>query len=179
VPSIASKPTFAHYHRKPEDLQNTAEYRGGAELLGYVLRFGTSDGGKDTLPYTTKSDRDGSMGWKWRTWDEPGRCISLAACPGERTVILVEGKVKAGAAGLAGCVRPGIYCVVSWPGGCKAWAKAMWEWLAGCMVLLWPDCDAHREKLTKAEQATVRDDQEAKAALKPASHCCLQRSSRA
>ncbi|NIF85265.1 virulence protein E [Comamonas sp. Tr-654] len=168
VPSIASKPTFAHYHRKPEDLQNTAEYRDGADLLGYVLRFGTSGGGKDTLPYTfAKSDRDGSLAWKWRTWDEPRPLYFPGGTrPGERTVILVEGEVKAQVLqALLDACAPGIYCVVSWPGGCKAWVKAMWEWLAGCTVLLWPDCDAHREKLTKAEQATVKDDPEAKAAL--------------
>lgn len=72
MPSIAPKPTFSHFHRKPEDLQNKAEYRDGADLLGYVLRYGTSDGGKDTLPVTfAKSERDGSLAWKWRTWDEP------------------------------------------------------------------------------------------------------------
>ena len=168
VPSIASKPTFAHYHRKPADLQNTAEYRDGADLLGYVLRYGTSDGGKDTLPYTfAKSDRDGSLAWKWRTWDEPRPLYFPGGeRAGERTVILVEGEVKAQVLQiLLDACAPDIYCVVSWPGGCKAWAKAMWEWLAGCTVLLWPDCDAHREKLTKAEQATVKDDPEAKAVL--------------
>lgn len=158
VPSIASKPTFAHYHRKPEDLQNTAEYRDGADLLGYVLRFGTSDGGKDTLPYTfAKSDRDGSMGWKWRTWDEPRPLYFPGGTrPGERTVILVEGEVKAQVLqALLDACAPGIYCVVSWPGGCKAWAKAMWEWLAGCTVLLWPDCDAHREQVPKKVQQSL------------------------
>src|SRR5690606_37856560 len=107
------------------------------------------------------------LAWKWRTWDEPRPLyFPSGERPGERTVILVEGEVKAQVLQtLLDECAPGIYCVVSWPGGCKAWSKALWEWLAGCAVLLWPDCDAHREKLTKAEQATVKDEPEAKAVL--------------
>jgi hypothetical protein len=62
-------------------------------------------------------------------------------------------------------VSPGIYCVASWAGGSKVWKKACWEWLAGATVLLWPDCDAQRERLTRAEQAEVKDNPEAKEAL--------------
>ena len=40
--------------------------------LGYVVRFRTSDGGKDVMPYTwCLSARDGAARWHWRQWDEP------------------------------------------------------------------------------------------------------------
>ncbi|GGH62230.1 hypothetical protein GCM10010975_26700 [Comamonas phosphati] len=167
VPDNAQAPTFAHHYRQPEDLEHQAEYRVGDALHGYVMRYRTSDGGKDTLPYTfCSSARDGSRSWKWKTWDEPRPLYFPGhALPGDRTVILVEGEVKADVLQqLLEAVSPGIYCVVSWAGGSKAWKKADWSWLAGCDVLLWPDCDAQREKLSRAELALVKDDPVAKEA---------------
>ncbi|TFF58294.1 virulence protein E [Comamonas sp. A23] len=168
VPDNAQQPTFAHYDRKPEDLQHTAEYRVGDELHGYVMRYRKSTGDKITLPYTfCQSARDNSRAWKWKTWAEPRPLYFPShALPNGRTVILVEGELKADVLQLLlDTVAPGIYCVASWPGGSNAWKKSGWDWLAGATVLLWPDCDGHREKLTKAELATVKDDAEAKAAL--------------
>ncbi len=168
VPAYAPAATFQHYHRQADDLVHVADYRLGDERHGYVARFLTSDGGKDTLPYTfCQSARDGAGQWKWKQWDEP-RPLYLPghALPGGRTVVLVEGEVKAEVLQqLLDQTAPGIYCVVSWPGGSKAWQKALWVWLAGCTVLLWPDCDAQRERLTRAEQESVKDDNAAKEAL--------------
>lgn len=160
VPSNAAKPTFKHYDRKPEALEHTATYRVGDELHGYVARFITSTGGKDTLPYTwCLSARDGACKWHWRQWDEP-RPLYLPGhrLPDGRTVILVEGERKAEALqALLDAGAPGVYCVASWPGGCKVWAKADWAWLKGHTVILWPDCDAKREKLTAAERKETPD----------------------
>lgn len=168
VPDYAPAATFQHYERKPEALMHVAEYRVADELHGYVVRFLTSSGGKDTLPLTfCKSARDGSGQWKWKQWDEP-RPLYLPgrAQPGSRTVVLVEGEVKAEVLQhLLDEAAPGIYCVASWPGGCKVWQKALWGWLAGCTVLLWPDCDAQRERLTPAELKSVKGDEAAKADL--------------
>lgn len=168
VPGNAQQPTFWHKHRQLEDLEHKAEYRVGADLHGFVMRYRTSDGGKDTLPHTfCSSARDASRAWKWKTWDEP-RPLYFPSheLPNGRTVILVEGELKADVLQqLLDAVAPGIYCVASWAGGSKAWKKAGWDWLAGATVLLWPDCDAQRERLTKAEQAEVRDNPEAKEAL--------------
>ncbi|WP_370682153.1 hypothetical protein [Comamonas sp. GB3 AK4-5] len=168
VPSFAPPPTFSHFSRLPVDLMHRAEYRLGADLSGYVVRFRCSDGSKDTLPYTfCKSDSDGAAKWHWKTWDEP-RPLFLPgfALPNGRTVVVVEGEVKAEVLQqLLDDYAPGIYCVVSWPGGSPAWKKADWAWLAGCTVILWPDCDALRERLTKAEREQVADDEAAKAAL--------------
>lgn len=168
VPDYAPPPTFKHYDRSPETLMHTAEYRVGNDVYGYVARFRTSSGGKDTLPYTfCKSASDGGTKWHWKTWDEP-RPLFLPgfALPNGRTVVLVEGEVKAEVLQqLLDEQAPGIYCVVSWPGGSKVWQKADWTWLAGCTVLLWPDCDAQRERLNKAEREQVKDDEAAKEAL--------------
>ena len=168
VPDYAPPPTFKHYDRSPETLMHTAEYRLGNDLYGYVARFRTSDGGKDTLPYTfCKSASDGGTKWHWKQWDEP-RPLYLPgfALPNGRTVVLVEGEIKAEVLQqLLDAQAPDIYCVVSWPGGSKVWQKADWAWLAGCTVLLWPDCDAQRELLTKAEREQVKDDEAAKEAL--------------
>lgn len=168
VPMHAPAPTFRHHHRQPEDLMHTATYAVGADVYGYVVRFRTSDGGKDTLPYTyCQSARDGGQKWNWKQWDEP-RPLYLpgGTLPEGRTAVLVEGEVKAEVLqAVLDAVAPAVYCVVSWPGGSKAWQKANWAWLAGCPVLLWPDCDAQREPLTKAEREQVKDDVAAKAAL--------------
>lgn len=168
VPDHAPAPTFVHYKRRPEDLLHVATYSLDGALYGYVVRFATSNGGKDTLPYTfCQSARDNSQKYCWKTWDEP-RPLFLPSgkAPLGRTVILVEGEVKGELLqSLLDSIMPGVYCVASWPGGCKAWQKADWSWLAGCAVLLWPDCDAQREALTKAERDQVEGDEAAKAAL--------------
>ena len=168
VPDHAPAATFKHFSRKAEDILHTATYSLDGKLYGYAVRFRTSDGGKETLPYTfCQSGRDGSQKWHYKTWDEP-RPLFLpdGKSPLGRTVILVEGEVKAEVLqALLDTVMPGIYCVASWVGGCKAWKKADWSWLEGCTVLLWPDCDAQREALTKAERDQVKDDEAAKAVL--------------
>lgn len=172
VPSHAPAPTFKHYHRQSEDLVRKAEYRLGADLHGYVVRFKTGDGGKDDLPYTwCESTKDATQGWKWRQFDEP-RPLYLPGhqLPGQRTVVLVEGEKKAEVLQrLLDADAPGVYCVASWAGGCKAWAKADWSWLKGCTVLAWPDCDSQREPLTAKERnaCSTDDEREAAALAKP------------
>jgi putative DNA primase/helicase len=161
VPDHAPAATFKHQFRNAQDIEHTATYQLDGQLLGYVVRFKTSEGGKETLPYTwCTSARDGASRWHWKQWDEPRPLyIPGQTMPGNRTVVLVEGEKKAGILHeLLEAAAPGVYLVVSWPGGCKAWKKAMWDWLQGCTVLLWPDCDAKREPLNKAEAAACLDD---------------------
>lgn len=174
VPPDAPKPTFRHHYRQPQDIEHTATYMKDGWLMGYVVRFRTSDGGKDTLPYTwCTSARDGASKWHWRTWDEPRPLyfpLGTTPSPTAHTVILVEGEKKAGILqDLLEQGAPGVYIVVSWAGGCKAWKKASWQWIAGCHVVMWPDCDGKREPLTKAEKAQCLDEAALKiaAAMKP------------
>ena len=169
VPRGAPAPTFKHFHRQPDDITHTATYQMDGFVLGYVVRFRTSDGGKDTLPYTwCVSARDGAAKWTWRQFDEPrplffpGGVSPIGlynAGKPPRTIVLVEGEKKAMALqALLDAGVPGVYLVASWPGGSKAWQKASWDWLAGCTVLLWPDCDAKRTPLTKAERDSCSDE---------------------
>ncbi len=171
VPDSAIAPAFKHQHRKPEDIEHNAEYRIDGQLYGYVVRFCTSDGDKETLPYTwCASTKDGGLKWCWKTWHEPRPLYFPAGfTPGGKTVILVEGEKKAGTLqALLDAAHPGVYCVASWAGGCKAWKKADWHWLAGTTVLLWPDCDAKRVALTAAERRdTPEAELEALKASKP------------
>ena len=161
VPEWAPAATFRHHHRADADVAHIADYLCDGERYGYVVRFETSDGGKDTLPYTfCTSQRDGASRWHWKTWPEPRPLYYPGGTsPGMRTVVLVEGERKAQVLqALLDGGAPGVYCVASWAGGCKAWAKAQWSWLAGTTVLLWPDCDAHREVLPLAVRKALADD---------------------
>ena len=180
VPDHAPQPTFWHKYRALEDIQHTAKYVIDGSLYGYVIRFRTSDGGKDPLPYTwCMSARDNSCCWKWKTWDEPRPLyfpkgvspIQLATPDGGLpTVIVVEGEKKASVLqDLLDSRAPDVYLVVSWPGGCKAWAKADWNWLNGCTAVMWPDCDGKREPLTAAERKACIDPdaRQIAAAMKP------------
>lgn len=169
VPDFAPEANFKHYHRRAEDITHVAEYRSDGALMGYVVRFKTSDGGKDTLPFTwCVSEANGTAAWRWRQWDEPrplyypGKQSPVTvqgANPLLPTVIVVEGERKADVLqALLDAGTPGVYVVASWPGGSKAWKKAAWDWLMACHVLLWPDCDAKREQLTKAEREQYTDE---------------------
>ena len=168
VPEFAPEPTFWHEYRNNPDknvdpIDHLATYQIDGELMGYVVRFLTSTGKKETLPHTwCLSTKDGAYKWHWKQFDEPrplyfpGGVSPFKAGGADGslpTVIVVEGAKKAGILqALLDAYAPGIYIVVSWPGGSKAWQKADWSWLAGCTVILWPDCDGKRELLTKKER---------------------------
>lgn len=151
---------FLHPYRDSAKLDHQAQYSRDGVLYGYVIRAIKSDGGKLPLPYVwCLNHDDGSLAWKSKAFAEP-RPLYLPAglSPEGRTVILVEGEKKADALQtLLDAAHPGIYCVASWPGGCKAWKKADWSWLAGSTVLMWPDCDAKRVPLPRSEAAGMEE----------------------
>ncbi|HYW57695.1 MAG TPA: VapE domain-containing protein [Polaromonas sp.] len=160
VPPNAPPANFWHYHRNndthKDPIDHTATYMVDGQLLGYVVRFIDSSGDKETLPYTwCISEKDGLCKWNWKTWDEPRPLyIPSQAMPKGRTVVLVEGEKKAEKLhAVLEAGAPGVYAVMSWPGGCNGWKKAMWSWLDDCSVLLWPDCDSKHEDLTRGENA--------------------------
>jgi predicted P-loop ATPase len=123
----------------------------GGELLGFVYRFNTSDGGKETLPLTyclnsiTKKHE-----WRWMQWQEPKRPLygldRLADKP-DAFVLLVSGEKCADAA--VDLLTRGV--IVTWSGGDNAVDKIDWTPLAGRRIYAWADCDAHRVKRSKAE----------------------------
>ena len=154
VPAVAPAPDFKHWHYSA--IERSWEYRLGDALYGYVVRFKTSDGGKEILPHTwcvDEGDSRGLMRWHWKQWNEPRPlyvpATILASDPRLVPVVLVEGEKCA----MAGHQLLGHeFDFVSWPGGSNAWAKADWSWLKGRVVYLWPDCDAKRARLSKAER---------------------------
>lgn len=169
VPGYAPAVNYKHHHRQESDIVHVSEYWRDGALYGYVVRFATSDGGKDDIARTfCESEAKGGARWHWKQWEVP-RPLYLPGrtSPNGRTVLLVEGERKGDVLqGVLDAGAPGVYCVVGWPGGCKAWDKASWDWLSGHVVIGWPDCDSKREQPTAKERKAVEGDAEALAALK-------------
>lgn len=168
VPSFAPKPDFEFGYKDAKQgnvwvtqhAVKTWEYALDGQLFGYVARFErvSSDGEivKDTVARTwCENIEEGGRGgfrWHWKQWEAPRPLYvpaALLSADLSLPVVIVEGE-KCAEAGhqLLGHE----FDFVSWPGGCKAWALAAWGWLMGRTVYLWPDCDAQRERLTKAER---------------------------
>ena len=156
VPDDAPVPPVAHYFRGKPDV--VYKYRAADGLTnGYVYRFTTSDGGKETLPLCFCRNRDdGKQEWRWIGFPEPRplyRLNDLNDYP-DLPVLLVEGE-KCADVGVLELGGP--YVVVSWPGGTKAVHKADWRPLVGRHVFAWADCDAKRRKLAREEKAAGVD----------------------
>lgn len=160
VPDFAPPPPTVHAHRgAPETVW---QYRRDGQMLGLVCRFRTSDGGKEVLPLTwCVNNHDtaarGAMRWHWKVWDAP-RPLYLAGGtlrPGMIKAIVEGEKCATALHGVLGEQ----FDAISWPGGGKAVGLADWSWIAGEKVILWPDADSHRRRLTEAEkQANVLPD---------------------
>lgn len=166
VPKHAPQPGFVFGHKDKKagawvelDAVKHWEYSFEGELYGYVARFEriNSEGElvKDTVARTwceNLEDGRGLQRWHWKSWEAPRPLYvpaTLLSHDLQLPVVVVEGE-KCAEAGhqLLGHE----FDFVSWPGGCKAWAMAHWGWLMGRTVYLWPDCDAQRERMTKAER---------------------------
>jgi predicted P-loop ATPase len=159
VPPHAPPATFKHFSRELQDVEASWAYRRGGQLLGHVVRFRTSSGGKEILPQTwcvDESDGQGTQRWHWMQWAAPRPLYLPAGDLSEpaREVVLVEGE-KCADAGQR--LLGDAFDWATWPGGSNAWEKADWEWLRGRSVLLWPDCDAKHQKLSQAERMAQVD----------------------
>ena len=172
VPKHAPPPVFEWAYRDRGEgrwikLQavRTWEYAFEGERLGYVARFerinSKGEKVKDTLPLTwceDTTDPRGSQRWHWKQWEAPRPlyvpATLLAEDPAAVPVVVVEGE-KCAQAGheLLGHE----FDFVSWPGGCKTWQLARWSLIMGRTVYLWPDADAQRQRLTKAERESGVD----------------------
>lgn len=159
VPDDAPAPPVAHYVRGKPNVVYT--YRDESGLVnGYICRFTTSDGGKETLPVCFCENRDsGKREWRWMAFPEPRPLygLELLAAHPDLPVLLVEGEKCAdtGNRYLLNLSRE--YVVVTWPGGSKAINKIQWGPLADRKIFAWADCDAQRRKLTGHERATGID----------------------
>lgn len=167
VPAHAPTPKFIHGFKDKKqggrwvELQAVRhwEYAFEGQRYGYVARFErvNSEGEivKDTLPFTWCEDTEDGRGhqrWHAKQWEDPRPLYVPATILSQDLslpVVLVEGE-KCAEAGhqLLGHE----FDFVSWPGGCKAWALANWFWLVGRKVIMWPDADAQRMRLTAAEK---------------------------
>lgn len=152
VPDGAPPVPLAHVKRgKPQASWTYRDEQG--LLLGYIWRFTTSDGGKDIVPFTfCRHVETGAQEWRNVQFAElrPLYVPGLAFREGV-TKLIVEGEKCADAAHGVASDR---FDVVSWPGGGKAVDKADWSrFKEGDKVIIWPDADAQREKLTKEEAA--------------------------
>lgn len=167
VPKDAGEPPQAHIKRGlPE---RTWCYRDAdGQVLGYVYRFKTSTGGKEILPVVyARNEKTDANEWRWMAFPAPRPLYGLdrlAAMP-DAIVLLVEGEKCADA---AAALLPE-YAAVCWPGGGKAVKKVDWTPLAGRKVIAWPDADAKRVALTKAERDALpgKEAQAAAQAKKP------------
>lgn len=143
-PDDATEPPKAHPVRGlPEAVWAYRSDNG--DVLGYVYRFKTSDGGKETLPLSwCRNPENGAAGWRWMAFSEPRWLYGidrLHAKP-KAPVLIVEGEK---CADYAARQLPNIACI-SWPGGSKAVGKVDWIPLSGRDVVIWPDCDAQKDK---------------------------------
>lgn len=146
VPAGAPDAPVAHIKRgRPE---RTWAYRNrDGRLLGHVYRFQTSDGGKEILPVVwAKHAETGAEEWHWMTWAEPRPMYGLDRLRDGNVVLIVEGEKCADAAHeLLGEKLD----VLSWPGGSNAVRKVDWRPIGHRKVVIWPDADAKRDKVTK------------------------------
>ena len=161
VPDDAPEPPKANQNRGiPARISAYREADG--RLIGYVCRFITSDGGKDDIPLVyARHEKSGKCEWRWMAFSEEDRPLyglDRAAALPEATLLFTEGEK---CADVAHEKLPEL-ASMSWPGGANGTRKALFECdeLKGRAVkkaILWPDCDAQREKLTKEEKAAGID----------------------
>jgi putative DNA primase/helicase len=171
VPPHAPACVFEHGFRdKKADawvtLQAVASWRYAFDgvFYGHVARYERINSRglkvKDTIAHTwceNLEDGRGLQRWHARQWENPRPLYvpaELLSGDGKLPVVVVEGE-KCAEAGhkLLGHE----FDFVSWPGWCAAWSHAAWHWLRGRTVMLWPDCDAQHELLTKAERDAGTD----------------------
>lgn len=148
APETAGPMPVAHIKRgKPEAVW---EYRNqDGKLIGAVYRFRTSDGGKEVLPCVwARHEVTGAQEWHWMSFAEPRPLYGLhrltdGTKPENKPILVVEGEKCVDAA--FGLIQDK-FDILSWPGGGKAVSKADFQPLKGRVIILWPDCDAKRER---------------------------------
>lgn len=132
----------AHPYREKDGKTRISEsiYRDEAgRVLGMVVRFPTSDGGKDDIPRTFGLDKkSGLMEWRWKVWDglRPIYGLNALAAKPDAPVLIVEGEKCKNVADASG--RFDDFAVVSWAGGSNAWQKTDWARLGNGVWCCFP-----------------------------------------
>jgi len=138
VPDDAPAPTFQHF-RLGVPVASWPYLDGQGRVLGHACRFEAPEG-KEILPMTYGRDGAGKRTWKWKSFPDPRPLYGLdrlAKTAPDVPVLIVEGEKTADAAQR---LLPSM-AAMTWPGGCKAVAKADFTPLAGRTVFVWPDSD--------------------------------------
>ncbi len=155
APDDAGEPPKAHPNRGVPARVFPPYLTADGRVIGYICRFITSDGGKDDIPLVfAQHAKSGKREWRWMAFAEENRPLyglDGAAAKPEASLLFVEGEKCR----VAGQELLAELAVMAWPGGCNGVGKADFTSLAERPVkkaLLWPDADAKREKLTKAEK---------------------------
>ena len=153
-PVPAGAPEMHKAHVKHGHPEMVSEYKDADGcLLGAVMRFRTSTGGKDDIPHTFwRNKKTGQMEWKWRQWSglRPLYGLDALAAKPDAAVLIVEGEKCKNAVDASEFA--GKYATVTWSGGAKAVEKTDWSAITGRHVCLWPDADSQRETLSRAEK---------------------------
>lgn len=107
-------------------------------IVSFACRFDYSDGKKDVIPYSYKTNGSTSR-WGWRRRDLPHPLFNLHGISEQpdAIVLVVEGEKTAEAAKV---LFPD-FVVTTWLGGKENVGKTDWSPLAGRRVYLWPDND--------------------------------------
>ena len=158
-PVPAGAPEMHKAHVKRGHPEMVSEYKDADDnILGAVMRFRTTNGGKDDIPHTFwRNKKTGQMEWKWRQWSglRPLYGLDALAAKPDAAVLIVEGEKCKNAVDASEFA--GKYATVTWSGGAKAVEKTDWSAIRGRHVCLWPDADSQRETLSKAELAEGMD----------------------
>lgn len=151
VPDDAPPPPLAHPFRGlPGHVWHYRDSDG--RLLGMICRFANSAGGKEIIPLTfCRHGATGAVDWRWISFADPRPLyIPGLKFTDQKTRLIVEGEK---CADVAHELLHDRFDVATWPGGGKAVDKADWSAFGeGDKVIIWPDCDAQREKLSKEEK---------------------------
>jgi len=117
----------------------------GGNVLLHIARIETQ-AGKELLPLTCWRTEAGALRWRWKSAPAPRPLYGLdrlAGSPAAQVVVVEGEKCAAALQDLIDAVpgASGALVAVTWPGGCKAVARADWSPLAGRRVAIWPDAD--------------------------------------
>lgn len=157
VPMGVPTPSFKHPGYGAPTTVWTYRDKDGRTLL-HICRYDPEGERKQVIPRSWCKHPDGSEKWAWRGITGPGRrplyaLDKLAANP-EADAIVVEGE-KTADAGQALFGEAAV--VTTWLGGVETSDRVNLTPLAGRRVVLWPDFDAQRVKLTDEERAADVD----------------------
>lgn len=157
VPEHTSEPHFKHPRWGQARTVWTYTDRQGRVLL-FVCRFDPEGERKQIVPLSWCKHPNGAERWTWRgitgTKKRPLLNLHQLAAEPEADAIVVEGEKTADAAQrLFGESA----IVTTWLGGVETADRVNVHALAGRRVVLWPDFDALRERLTKEEETAGVD----------------------